>query len=80
MQVTEKVRQPENSLVFIKEQVAREMDNIKQVHKIKPNIFSYNSETVLIPNMTQGYLFQPAISKCMLQYESHIKTWISFWI
>lgn len=55
------------------------MDNKKQMHRIKPNIFSYNSETIFIPNMTQSYLFQPAIPMSMLQWENHMKIWLSFW-
>lgn len=67
MQVTKEVRQPGNSIKLIKGEIAQEMDNIKQMHKTKPNVFSYNSEAVLIPNVTQCYLFQPAIPMCVLQ-------------
>lgn len=43
------------------------------MHKSRPKIFSYNSETIFIPNMTQSYLFQPTIPMCMLQWENHIE-------
>lgn len=52
---------------------AQGMVNIKQMHKSKPKIFSYNSETIFIPNMTQSYLFQPTIPMRMLQRENQIE-------
>lgn len=49
-----------------------DMQVTKEVRQ--PNVFSYNSEAVLIPNVTQCYLFQPAIPMCVL-----VKTARSKW-